>query len=124
LHTMVVLAKSDDRRLTNQQIAETLQASSHHLAKVMQRLAKVPLVDSIRGPQGGFRLAFPAEEITLLEIYETIEGPLDEGGCLLENPICSGAPCILGAAVVKLHRQFKDYLENTTLAELAGTVKL
>ncbi len=119
LHTMALLAREDGRRLTNQQIADLLQASGHHLAKVMQRLAKVGLVDSVRGPQGGFLLGRPAEQVTLLEIYEAVEGPLEEAGCLLGDPICDGTSCILGEVVQSIHRELRGYLQKTTLSELA-----
>ena len=122
LHTMALLATGNKRRLTNQQIAGSLRASGHHLAKVMQRLAKVGLVDSIRGPQGGFLLKVPAEQVTLLAIYEAVEGPLQESGCLLGDPICDRTRCVLGEVVQSIHQQLRDYLQKTTLAELADSL--
>ena len=122
LHTMALLATDPSRRLTNQEIAEALHASGHHLAKVMQRLAKVGLVDSIRGPQGGFQLGRPAEQVTLLQIYEAIEGPLDEVGCLLGEPICPGKYCVLGEVLQSVHGQIRDYLKNTLLATLSQSL--
>ena len=64
LHTMGLLA-GRSTRLSTQEIARSLGASEHHLAKVMQRLAKMGLVVSTRGPQGGFVLSRPPAEITL-----------------------------------------------------------
>lgn len=119
---MTVLAKGEQQRLTNQEMAELLGASVHHLAKVMRRLAKVGLVDSIRGPQGGFVLGKPAKNIILLDIYEAIEGPVERVGCLFQNPVCDGGSCILGRAVESVHEQLRDYLDNTTLDKLAADV--
>jgi len=119
LHTMALLVNHSERRLTNQEIADRLKASGNHLAKVMQRLVKVGLVSSIRGPQGGYLLKKPPRHVTLLEIYEAIDGPVQETACLSEHPICRGTSCILGQAVESIHRQFRDYLSKTTLAELA-----
>ncbi len=124
LHTMALLAMQRRQRLTNQEIAEMLGASGHHLAKVMQRLAKAELVDSVSGPCGGFTLKKPAKETSLLAVYEAIEGPLVRRGCLLSEPICRGSCCVLGEVLDSIHRQLQDYLENTTLAELAATVSL
>lgn len=53
LHTMALLAVEPERRLRNQQIAETLKASGHHLAKVMQRLVRAGLVKSTPGATSG-----------------------------------------------------------------------
>ncbi len=120
LHTMALLATGVGHRLRNQQIAESLNASSHHLAKVMQRLVKAGLVDSAPGPNGGFLLDKPAEDVTLLAIYEAIDGTLDEEECLLMEPICGGRNCMLGELLHSIHEQLRDYLIKTTLSELAA----
>lgn len=118
IHTMAILGRFPERRFTNQELAKRLHASVHHLAKVMQRLVRAGLVDSVRGPQGGFRLGTTASSTTLLEIYETVEGPVDEGGCLLAEPVCDGHDCALGAVVQSFHQQLRDHLAKTTLDEL------
>ena len=122
LHTMALLAAGNQERLTNSDLASRLGASSHHLAKVMQRLARAGLIDSVRGPQGGFRLGQPAENVKLLAIYEAVEGPLDDGGCLLGEPICEAAHCVLGEVVQSVHQQIRDYLAKTSLSEVAHGV--
>jgi Rrf2 family protein len=124
LHTMAVLAQGNRQRMRNQEIARRLGASGHHLAKVMQRLAKAGLVDSACGPRGGFVLGKPADQVSLLTIYEAVEGPLSEHACLLNEPICRGNCCVLGEVLDSIRRQLRDYLDRTTLAELAGTVLL
>lgn len=122
LHAMALLARAPASRFTNQQIADELEASSHHLAKVMQRLVRARLVNSTRGPLGGFLLAKPDAETSLLEIYEAIEGPIGKPGCLSQSSACGGSKCILGQAIRSLHDQLCDYLKRTTLAELAGNL--
>ncbi len=122
LHAMALLARAPASRFTNQQIADELEASSHHLAKVMQRLVRARLVNSTRGPLGGFLLAKPDAETSLLEIYEAIEGPIGKPGCLSQSSACGGSKCILGQAIRSLHDQLCDYLKKTTLAELAGNL--
>ena len=124
LHGMVLLAGGGQRRFTNQEMASRLNASGHHLAKVMQRLVKVGLVDSVCGPQGGFLLGRPAEQITLLRIYEAVEGPLEAEGCLLPDAICQGGVCVLGEVLQSIQEQLRDYLDKTTLDELANDLRL
>jgi Rrf2 family protein len=119
LHTMAILANRPGVRCTNQELAQRLQASGHHLAKVMQRLSRAGLVDAIVGPRGGFTLAKPADEITLLEVYEVVDGPFETEGCLLKEPLCDGVDCVLGDVIQSMNRQLQDCLANTTLAELA-----
>jgi Rrf2 family protein len=122
LHAMALLAIGGGRRFGNQEIAETLGVSGHHLAKVMQRLVRAELVDSASEPRGGFLLNTPANEITLLRIYEAIDGTLNEGGCLLGEPICIGGKCMLGEVLHSLHEQLRVYLNDTTLAKLAESL--
>lgn len=55
LHSMVLIAKSETKLNVNQ-ISEAIDSSKHHVAKVMQRLAKEDFVASNRGPSGGFVL--------------------------------------------------------------------
>ena len=117
-HTMALLASDVARRWTNRQFAETLGRSVHHLAKVTHRLAKEGLTNSVPGPGGGFRLGRPACEISLLEIYEAIEGPLGEFGCLLDRPVCCGEPCKVSGLMHSIGRQITDFLSKTTLEEL------
>ena len=102
----------------------TLDASGHHLAKVMQRLVRVGLVNSTRGPQGGFLLAEPAASVSLLDVFEAVEGPVDETACITEAPPCRGLGCILGKAVQSIEGQLRDYLKKTTLADLADSLHI
>lgn len=123
LHAMAHLAKNPQTSLSNQAIADRLGGSKHHLAKVTQRLAKSGLLQSGSGPRGGFRLARRADEITLLEICEATEGPLDAPGCLLEAQACDGTrDCLLGSMIQSISQQMCTFLTSTTLADLAGNV--
>jgi Rrf2 family protein len=115
LHTMVLLAANTDRLVSNKEIARILHVSEAHLSKVLQRLSKVGLVYSVRGPNGGFKLNKASDKIALLEIYEAIEGPLVPCNCLLETQVCSERGCILGGILSEINFQIKDYLQKTTL---------
>ena len=95
LHSTVLLAANPGKLISTRDIASMLHVSEAHLSKVLQRLARAGLVRAIRGPKGGFRLVKPANETTLLEVYESIEGTLTPGKCLFESPICEGDACIL-----------------------------
>ena len=122
---MAHLAKHPETPLSNQTIADRLGGSKHHLAKVTQRLAKSGLLQSGSGPRGGFRLARRADEISLLEICEATEGPLDAPGCLLEAHACDGTrDCLLGSMIQSISGQMREFLTSTTLADLAGNVSI
>lgn len=118
LHTVVLLAAEPGRVVSTGEIASTLRVSAAHLAKVLQRLAKAGLVRSIRGPKGGFILGRAGEEITLLEVYEAVEGPLVLSDCLFSEPICSGERCILGGLLEEVNDRVRGYLAETRISEL------
>jgi Rrf2 family protein len=119
LHAAALLARRDGKRIPNQDIAAALRVSQHHLAKVMQQLVRVGIVKSTRGPHGGFELAQPSEEITLLDLFEAVEGPLGDAECLLGERVCDGGDCMVGELVNSVHDHVRQYLADTSLARLA-----
>jgi len=121
LHSMVLLAQDESAPLTIKQMAEKTTSSEAHLSKVMQRLAKINLVDSIRGPNGGFYLKHPINTITLLDIYEAIEGRLEEGSCFGKAGQCPFKKCIFGGLIDKIRHEFRQYLASKTLKDLVET---
>jgi Rrf2 family protein len=60
-------------------ISERQAIPVRYLEQIFQRLRRAGLVDSKRGPGGGYTLARVPEEISLREIVEALEGPLSEG---------------------------------------------
>jgi Rrf2 family protein len=117
LHSMALLAAERERRFQIHDIADALPGSTSHLAKVLQRLAKVGLITSVRGRGGGFVLARDPAQITMLEVYEAIEGRLDVRGCAFPDPQCSG-DCIFGDALGAASRLIRERLAHTRLSEL------
>ncbi len=121
LHSMILMAADPEKALRVNQATEVLPVSENHLAKVMQRLVHAGLVTSTRGPQGGFKLAKAPGEITLLEIFEALEGTLEVHACLLGLPKCGH--CVLGDFVVSTNEQFRKKLASTRLSDVAGALK-
>ena len=67
------------------EIAEAQDVPKSYLSKIMQHLVKSGLVKSRRGARGGFILAKPADQITLRETIEAIEGPIRLNVCLVKK---------------------------------------
>lgn len=114
LHGMILIARSDPS-INVLQIAEKTGASRHHVAKIMQRLAKNNYLSSHRGPSGGFTLKKRPEDITFLEIYEAIEGNIEITPCPLDKPICPFDKCIMNNVTNKMTEKFREHLKNQTL---------
>jgi Rrf2 family protein len=114
IHSMVLIARSD-KSLNVIRIAETTGFSKNHIAKVLQRLVKNDLLKSVRGPAGGFTLRKTPVEVTLLEVYESIEGPMEITDCPLTYEICNFEQCVMGNVVNKMTLEFKKFLQQQTL---------
>jgi Rrf2 family protein len=123
LHSMALLASRPKKVFSVKEIASKLQVSEAHLSKVLQRLSRMGLVRSNRGPKGGFVLGKKGDEITLLEVYEAIDGPLTSNRCLFEAPICSGEQCIFGDLLLTTNNRYRAYLEGMKLSELISVYR-
>lgn len=114
LHGMILIARSE-LPVSVQFIGEETGASRHHVAKIMQRLAKSNFLNSQRGPNGGFTLKKNPSEISFLDIYESIEGSIEISPCPLNKPICPFDKCIMNNVTNKMTGEFKAHLERQTL---------
>ncbi|HEY3332667.1 MAG TPA: Rrf2 family transcriptional regulator [Capsulimonadaceae bacterium] len=119
LHTMGVIARNPDTKISNSDISEMLNVSEHHLAKVHQRLVHAGILRAVRGPSGGFRLAREAGTITLMQIVEAVEGPFAPSQCLLGREKCQSDCCVLGAMSNSINEQVRTFLLTTTADKLA-----
>ncbi len=116
IHAMVLIAKSDSHVNVNS-IAAEMGASRNHLAKVLQQLAKHNFLKSVRGPSGGFVLNRDPDQISVLEIYESIEGRVDLPECPLDRKVCPFNKCLVDGLVRDMTNQFKKYFQEQTLAD-------
>ena len=117
LHAAVVMAKSPEQLQSARGMAAALNVSQAHLAKVMQRLAKAGIVKSLRGPAGGFALDKPPESLSLMDIYEAVEGAFEAKDCLLPTKICGGR-CVLGGLIGKINQEVREAFNSISLASL------
>ncbi len=77
LHAVAYLAGQKDSRLTaSHVIANKRGISERFLLKVLKPLVAARVLISVKGPHGGYRLAKPASEISILDVIEAIDGPI------------------------------------------------
>ena len=115
IHSMVLIARADVS-MNAVKIAEFTGFSKNHIAKVLQRLVKSDLLKSVRGPSGGFSMKKDPKELTLLDIYQAIEGPIELNDCPLAYEICNFERCLMGNVINKLTSEFRKFLEEQTLS--------
>lgn len=116
LHGMIIVAKSGTKANVVQ-IAELTNSSKHHVAKIFQRLVKDNFLESSRGPSGGFTLKKDPADISLLEIYESIEGRIEVTQCPHDKQICPFNKCIMENVTMKMTSDFKAHLQNNKLSD-------
>ena len=131
-HCAVLLALlPDGRSLSAARLAEYHGVPGPYLAKSLQALMQSGIVGSRAGRSGGYRLARPATDVTLLEVYDAIEGDGTFFRCTeirRRGPTRVAASryspvCGVAAAMWDAERAWRDSLAGVTLADLAaGTV--
>lgn len=83
-----VLAQSPDRVHSASELAETSRLELTTVAKVLKPLTQSELVQSFRGANGGYRLARPADQISLIDVVQAMEGPLGMTECSVHEGQC------------------------------------
>jgi Rrf2 family protein len=87
-------ALADGRRRTAAELAEPAGTTPANAAHLIAPLVRAGWVRSSPGPTGGHELTVDLTEISLLELIETVEGPTDNGRCVMAHRSCpSPAPC-------------------------------
>ena len=101
------------------EVASATGMSKAYLSKILRQLIRARIVRGIRGPGGGVELGRAPADITLWVVRESIEGPLGQHRCVLEQRACSAeSPCTLHSRWSPLRAEVQRLLEETTLADL------
>jgi Rrf2 family protein len=108
-------------------LAEFHDVPAAYLAKHLQAMARAGILETARGRKGGYRLARPAGEITLLEVVEAIDGLEPAFRCTeirRRGPTASPARhyptmCGIHAAMLRADVAWRAELARTTVQELA-----
>jgi Rrf2 family transcriptional regulator, cysteine metabolism repressor len=103
------------------EIAASQELSEKYLESLFGILRGAGLVRSQRGAQGGYVLARPAEQITLREVFDALEGPEAYVPCTLDHSTCHRwATCVTQEVWAQMHAASMLVLESTTLADLVA----
>ena len=113
-----------EKKIGIKEIAEKLDIPSPFLSKILQSLAKKKILNSTKGPHGGFNLLRNAEDISLMEIVELIDGTDIFESCLIRTAKCSDEkPCGLHDSVTALRSELKQFFINQTIQDLGSEFK-
>ncbi len=121
LRTLMYLAATGARS-TAADVAMVYGVSTHHLAKVVNQLARLGYIRSVRGIGGGIELARRSEDIRLGEVIEALEGNLHLLDCVATENVCViQSFCKLKGALAEAERLQLEYLNGLTLADVVPT---
>lgn len=118
----LMLSGNQHKRFGVKEISKHTGATEPYMAKVLQKLVKAGIVNSLKGPSGGFSISKP--EVTLFDIRLAIDGNSDMKRCMMGFHTCSDLkPCPLHHHYVSIRESIIRNLSSITIAELASAVE-
>ena len=118
LRAVACLAAHPAEPLTTRQIAAAAKIPAGYLAKILQGLARIGIVTSQRGLNGGFVLARPPEELTLLDVVRVADGSRRILTCPMNIPEHAERLCPLHRRLDAAAAEAEDVLSGVTVAEI------
>lgn len=104
-------------RLDAHTISDDTQVPLRFALKILRKLVAQELVKSFKGAKGGYTLARPAEEITLRQVIEAVEGPYVISRCLAEDYSCCHEKCRFHRVYDDISAMVRDKLDAVTFAQ-------
>ncbi|MEM7166503.1 MAG: SUF system Fe-S cluster assembly regulator [Planctomycetota bacterium] len=118
---LTVIASHPGRGHTARELAESTRISQAMVSKVLKLLAQAGLLQSQLGVKGGYSLARPAEDVTVREIVDVLEGPIAITVCSDGNGSCEQeGRCPVEANWRTINQAIHGALEAITLADMAA----
>lgn len=99
-------------------ISERQKISLSYLEQLFGKLRRNNLVESVRGPGGGYYLARVASKITIAEIVVAVDEPLDATNCGEKGNCHDGKPCLTHELWMGLNKKIYEYLSLINLQQL------
>jgi Rrf2 family transcriptional regulator, iron-sulfur cluster assembly transcription factor len=120
----IALKSTDGNNVDLTQIATELDIPKHFLSKILQQLVKNQLLQSMKGPTGGFRLSRPSDQITLVQIIKAIDGLDIFNQCGIGFKACDDDhPCPIHHDYKVVRNRIQHLFETKTLLELTEDIE-
>ncbi|KIC95490.1 RrF2 family transcriptional regulator [Flavihumibacter solisilvae] len=120
IRAMIYIAQKsrDDKKVGIKEIAKGVDCPEHYIAKILQDLTRKGLLQSLKGPTGGFYLDQESLDCSLAHIVEVIDGDKIFNGCGLGLNQCSEKrPCPIHHEFKIVRKDIKTMLENAKVGE-------
>ncbi|SDL48695.1 RrF2 family transcriptional regulator [Kriegella aquimaris] len=124
--TYIALQSIEGKRTSLRDIAKKIDSPEAFTAKILQLLARNQIIDSVKGPSGGFQIEKDQiDKIKLSEIVYAIDGDNIYVGCGLGLKECNALkPCPVHEKFVAIRDNLKKMLENTSLYEMTAGLEV
>jgi Rrf2 family protein len=99
-------------------LARDLSSTRQFIPQVLAPLVRAGWVISVPGPRGGYRLVADLNKCSLLDVIEIMEGPTDDGTCVLGGPCRTGARCAAHEAWSEARGAVLERLAATPVAKV------
>ena len=120
---MTYLAREPGRLHTANEIAAGVHLAPPTASKILKTLVRNRLVISHRGAKGGYTLARAAEDISVVQMLDAIEGPVGLTQCSHSPGACEQEPhCSVRGNWQRINRTIRETLAEVTLAEMAKPI--
>ena len=118
-----IIATHGGERVSGARLSDLLDVSSQYLPHVMAPLTRAGWVSSVSGPHGGYLLSVDLHDVSLLQLVEAVEGPVETGRCLHHGPIHGqDANCALHAPWSRAREAMIEELRITRLSDISTLV--
>ena len=118
LRLLIFLAKQPGQH-TMSQLSRDLAIPYHNLTKLIQRLARAGMIHTQKGKQGGVKLAIDTDSVSLKDIVELIEGPMQLSECQGNEAACIlSSDCKLKVQFSILSNQMNELMDNVKIKAL------
>lgn len=118
------LAKAGEKHFSLSEITKRTGLSLYYLEQIAALLRRKKIVKSIRGTDGGYKLARRPSKITLYEVIKALDGEVAFTRCSIKGCTCKSVYFCQNVKVwVKLQKTINEILEKTTLADFIHPVK-
>jgi Rrf2 family protein len=115
---------SPESKIGIKKISEELSIPTPFLGKILQTLSRKKILISTKGPHGGFTLARPAEDISLMDIIELIDGTDIFDTCIVRTSHCSDEePCGIHDKISSVRKELKSFFIHQTIDDLSTEFK-
>ncbi|OGT37757.1 MAG: SUF system Fe-S cluster assembly regulator [Gammaproteobacteria bacterium RIFCSPHIGHO2_12_FULL_37_14] len=122
---MTNMAKRPEAVLSASLLAEALHLTVPTVSKVLKMLSEADLVASVRGPEGGYHLARPAQQVTVADVVMAIEGKLSMTECCQMQGLCNiESMCTMKENWLKINKIIYSMLSQLTIMDMSEPLLL